>query len=123
MARSCSFLWPSSTPLFTYTTSSLFICLGHLGYFPILAIINNAVINVGVHIFFQTSEFIFFGLRSDSGITGSYGGSIFNFEFFQEPPFIFCNGCPVYIPTNSVQQILFFHRSLILHIIYFLLSY
>ena len=34
---------------------------GHLGYFHILAIVNNAVINTGVNISFQISVFAFFG--------------------------------------------------------------
>ena len=34
---------------------------GHLGCFHNLAIVNNTVVNIGVHISFSISVFIFFG--------------------------------------------------------------
>ena len=37
----------------------------HLGSFYILAIANNATINIGVHISFQISTFVFFGYITD----------------------------------------------------------
>ena len=33
----------------------------HLGFFHILAIVNNAAMNKGMHICFQVSVFVFFG--------------------------------------------------------------
>ena len=33
----------------------------HLGCFHILAIVNSAAINLGVHVFFQISDIVFFG--------------------------------------------------------------
>ena len=50
---------------------------GHLCCFHILAIVNNALMNVGVHIFFSISVFVVFGWIPGSEIDGSY--SIFNF--------------------------------------------
>ena len=41
---------------------------GHLGYFHISAILNNAFMNIGVLVFFQISVFVFFGCTPRSGI-------------------------------------------------------
>ena len=59
---------------------------GRLGCFHILAIVNNAVMNIGVHVSFQISVFVFFGYILRSGIAGSYGSST---QFFEEPPYCF----------------------------------
>ena len=52
---------------------------GHLGCFHILAIVNNAAMNIGVHVSFQMSVFGFLGYTLRSGIAGPYGRSIFSF--------------------------------------------
>ena len=46
-----------------------------------LAVVNNAAMNIGVHISFQINVlvFVFFREVPRSGIVGSYGSSIFNF--------------------------------------------
>uniref|UniRef100_A0A4W2HKS5 Uncharacterized protein n=1 Tax=Bos indicus x Bos taurus TaxID=30522 RepID=A0A4W2HKS5_BOBOX len=48
-----------------------------LGWFHVLAIVNNAVMNIEVHVPFQIIVFSEYMLRS--GIAGSYGSSIFSF--------------------------------------------
>ena len=52
---------------------------GHLGCYHILAIVNNAGMNVEVHISFWFSVFVFYGYIPRSGIAKSYGSSIFSF--------------------------------------------
>ena len=50
---------------------------GHLGCFHVLAIVNSASVNIGVHVSFQMMVFSEYMPRS--GIAGSYGSSIFRF--------------------------------------------
>ena len=61
---------------------SCFICSsidGHLGCFHILAIVNNAAMNIGVLMFFQISVLGSFRYISRSGITGLKDRLVFNF--------------------------------------------
>ena len=50
---------------------------GHLGCFHVLAIINSAVLNTGVHV--SLSDLISSVCMPRSGISGSYGSSISSF--------------------------------------------
>ena len=51
----------------------------HLGCFHTLAIVNNAAVNIGVHVSFRISVFVFLLHIPRSRIAGSYGSSIFSF--------------------------------------------
>ena len=57
-----------------------FICSsvdGHLGKFHVLAIVNSATMNIGIHASFRVM--VFSGYMPRNGIDGSYDGSIFHF--------------------------------------------
>ena len=75
------FLWLRNIPFYTHThthTPHLYSSVdGHLGCFHVLAIINSAAMNIGVHVSFQIRVFSRYMPRS--GIAGSYGNSIFRF--------------------------------------------
>ena len=93
------FLWLCSIPLYVYTTSSYIHSSidGHLGCFHILGIVNCAAMNMGVHVSFQSSVFIFFRYVLRSGFAGSYESSIFS--FLRNLLTVFHKGC-----TNSHSQ-------------------
>ena len=73
-----SFSWLSNTPLCICTTAFLAIhLLMDIGCFHVLAIINSAVMNIGVHV--SLSILVSSVCMPSSGISGSYGSSISSF--------------------------------------------
>ena len=56
---------------------------GHLRCFHVLAIVNSAAVNSGIHVSF--SILVSSGYMSGSGITGTYGGFITS--FLKESPY------------------------------------
>ena len=60
---------------------------GHLGCFDSLAIVNNAAMNIRVHVLFLISVLNFFGYIPRGGIARSLGSS--TFSFFEDPPYCF----------------------------------
>ena len=56
---------------------------GHIGCFYVLAIVNNAAVDIGVHVSFQIM--VFSRYLPGSGIDGSYGSS--RISFFENPPY------------------------------------
>ena len=80
MSEFPSFLRLNNIPFYAYTMSRLSIHpLMDLGLYPLLAIVNNAVMNMGVQISFRDPAFNSFRYVARSGIAGSYGDFIFNF--------------------------------------------
>ena len=93
----CSFLWLSNI---TQKYHNFFIHSsvdGHLGCFHVLAIVNSAAVNNGIHVSF--SILLFSGYMPRSGISGSYGGFISS--FLRNSYAVFHSGC---INLHSHQE-------------------
>ena len=80
---------------------------GHLGCFQVLAIVNSAAINTGIHVSYWIR--VFSGYIARTGIAGSYGNYIFSFLGTSILSSIVA--VPISIPINSIRGFLFLHTS------------
>ena len=69
------FFWLNNIPSYLCTTS--LSVSGHLGCFHVLAIVNSATMNTGVHVSFQST--VFSGYVPRSGVAGLYSSSVLVF--------------------------------------------
>ena len=108
MAKIYSLLHLSNSLLCIYTTFFIHSsCNGPLGYLHVLAIINNADVNIGVHLSFWISVFVFFRLYLGVGFL--HHMAVIFLIFWRNSKMFSIVAIPIYIPTSSAWGFPFLH--------------